>query len=87
MATYHRRKIPELGLLRIGKQFKSQGLEKEAIEYLTTVISLNSKIVEPHLLLAGIQSLEPNIRLKHLINALMVDPDGYHVRIRALHYS
>lgn len=84
MATYHRRKIPEYGLLRLGKQFKLQGLEKEAIEYLNTVINMNSKIVEPYLLLASMQSLEPNLRLKYIINALMIDPDGYHVSINSL---
>ena len=79
ISIYYKRKIPELGLLKIGKQFKLQGLESEAIEYLTTVISMNSKLVEPHLLLSSMQSIEPNIRLKHMINALMIDPDGYHV--------
>lgn len=79
MGTYHRRKIPEYGLLKIGKQFKLQGFEKEAIEYLQTVIKINSKLVEPYLLLGSMQSIEPNIRLKYMINALMIDPDGYHV--------
>jgi hypothetical protein len=81
MATYHRRKIPEYGLLRLAKQFKLQGMEKEAIEYLNTVISMNSKIVEAYLLLSTMQTLEPNVRLQFIINALMIDPDGYHVSI------
>jgi hypothetical protein len=79
MATYHRRKIPEYGLLRLAKQFKLQGMEKEAIEYLNTVVSMNSKIVEAYLLLSTMQTLEPNVRLQFIINALMIDPDGYHV--------
>lgn len=79
MGTYQRRKIPEYGLLKIGKQFKLQGLEKEAIEYLQTVVKINSKLIEPYLLLGSMQSIEPNIRLKYMINALMIDPDGYHV--------
>jgi hypothetical protein len=78
MATY-RRKIPEYGLLRLAKQFKLQGMEKEAIEYLNTVVSMNSKIVEAYLLLSTMQTLEPNVRLQFIINALMIDPDGYHV--------
>jgi hypothetical protein len=79
MGTYHRRKIPEYGLLRLAKQFKLQGMEKEAIEYLNTVVSMNSKIVEAYLLLSTMQTLEPNVRLQFIINALMIDPDGYHV--------
>jgi protein O-GlcNAc transferase len=78
MATYQRRKIPEQGLLRIGRQFKFQGLEREAMEYLTAVININPNLVEPYILLAGMQTLEPNIRLKHIISALQLDPEGYH---------
>jgi tetratricopeptide (TPR) repeat protein len=79
MATFHRRGIPEQGLLRLAKQWKVQGLEKESIEYLEMVVSMNPKLVEAYLLLASMQSLEPNIRLKHIISALMIDPEGYHV--------
>jgi tetratricopeptide (TPR) repeat protein len=80
MATFHRRGIPEQGLLRLAKQWKAQGLEKESIEYLQTVLTMNPKVVEAYLLLASMQTLEPNIRLKHIISALMIDPEGYHVR-------
>ncbi len=77
MGTFKRRQIPEQGLLRIGRQFKSQGQEVEASEYLNTVISMNPNIAEAYLLLGGMQSLDPNMRLKHLISALQIDPDGY----------
>ena len=77
MGTFHRRRIPEQGLLRIGRQFKSQGQEVEAIEYLNMVISINPKIVEAYLLLGSMSTLDPNARLGHLISALQLDPDGY----------
>jgi tetratricopeptide (TPR) repeat protein len=79
MGTFRRRQMPEQGLLRIARQFKSQGLEKEAMEYLNAVISLNPDIAEAHLLLGGMSSLEPNVRVKYLISALQIDPEGYKV--------
>lgn len=83
MGTYRRRQMPEQGLLRIARQFKSQGLEKEAKEYLNAVISLNPNIAEAHLLLGGMSSLEPNARVKYLISALQIDPEGYKVSLMA----
>lgn len=77
MGTFHRRKIPEQGLLRIARQFKSQGQEEQAIDYLNTAISVNPNVVEAHILLGSMSSIEPNVRLQHLINALQVDPEGY----------
>lgn len=48
---YKKQNIPELGFLKIGRQFILQGMVQEGITYLKTALSINPKVVEVHLIL------------------------------------
>jgi tetratricopeptide (TPR) repeat protein len=77
--SYRKRNMVEYGLVRVGRQYISQGLVSDANLYIKQALEINPELVEAHLLLAKISGDDSNARLKHLIEALRIDPNGYEV--------
>lgn len=79
LMSYRKRNMVEYGLVRVAKQYMVQGLFQECETYLNQALDMNPNLIEAHLLLAKSRTDDPNARLKHLIEALRLDPDGYSV--------
>lgn len=83
MASYKNRNILDQGILRVAKQYIAQNVYSDAKVYLLQALAVNPKLVEAHLLLAKSPLEDSNSKLKHLIEALSLDPNGYNTNFEA----